>query len=107
MTDKFIVSRRDALPVLDRIVRRKVRDGEVNTLSPGMNGNFNMGWDARPDSDWGKYQGHSFRIIVTDAALHEEAWTLLQAALTLTWPNASEDTQRSDSEATPTLKGEI
>ena len=81
MTDKFIVSRRDALPVLDKIVRRKVRDGEVNTFSPGMNGNLNMGWDARPNSDWGKYQGHSFRIIVTDAALYEDARRTLQNAL--------------------------
>lgn len=81
MTDKFIVSRRDALPVLDKVVRRKVRDGEVNTLSPGMNGNFNMGWDARPDSERGKYQGHSFRIIVTDAALYEDVRRTLQNAL--------------------------
>lgn len=91
MIDKFVVTSADALPILDKIVRRKVAAGEVNTASPGMGGNFNMGWDARPDSDFGKYEGHRFRVIVTVPELSDAVRDVLYGAL------HDPNTQRSQS----------
>ena len=73
---KWFVSNKKGLAPLERIVRRE----GCNTYShAGLNQPegkpvvIHAGYDRNPDSDWGRYEGHRLRVIITNRDLVGEA----------------------------------
>ncbi len=67
-------------------IRKFVRFNRSNTYAGpwnDKNGNpvLSFGFDANPDSDWGKYQGHNGMIWFANAELAEKGEALVQKAL--------------------------
>lgn len=62
-----------------------VRSQRVNVYSPRVdkNGNpiFLLGWDWKPDSDWGKFDGYSAAIWLRSSDLEEAADEAICAGL--------------------------
>lgn len=78
---KWFVANRRGLDALPNVVRRL----GCNTYShAGLNQPegkpviIHAGYDRNPDSDWGRYEGHRLRVVITDKDLVDEA----EAAIT-------------------------
>lgn len=69
---------------LERVIHF-VRGHHVNTYNakPDRNGDWIilLGWDDRPDSDWGRFKGNSAAIWFSSQALAHEGERLVRSAL--------------------------
>lgn len=84
--DFFIVKDRKTAELLRRIVARKRRGYEVNTYSgPKLDKTgktiFTLGYDDKPDSDWGRYSGHKLIVRLRESNLATYAEDAIRSGL--------------------------
>ena len=79
--DKFIVAGERGLKALPHVIGKR----SVNVYSHGgtaaRQAVFTLGWDSKPDSDWGRYKGASLRVISTRPELHRPTENAIRKAL--------------------------
>lgn len=82
MSDKFIVSNDKGMSALPHVLRKHKSRVNVYSFCPtDKNTTFTLGWDDRPDSDWGKYRGARLRVIVTNSIYRDRVESEIRKTL--------------------------
>lgn len=81
--DRFIIANEKGLCALPGVLRKHMRSVRCNVYS-GDGRSFGIGWDDKPDSDWGRYKGTTMRVMVAKEQYAAPVEAIIRKALG--WP---------------------
>lgn len=85
--DRFIVSNDKGMNALPHVLRKHRKSANVYSIYPTDKSTcFQLGWDDKPDSDWGRYRGAVLRVIVPAKAKDYEKPVEAAIRKALGWP---------------------